>query len=102
MQMKMTKILDIKKAEKRANLFSTISGGSAVLAMVTLIVTSSTMDFEDVIGHALHNTMYYLIVFAACLALIGVSYICSEVAAHIRELIADAIHEKNEKEWNKR
>ena len=102
MQMKMTKILDIKKADRRASMFSAISGGSAGLALVTLIVTASTMEFEDAIGHAIHSNTYYALVFAGTLALLGISYSCSKLAAHIRGLIEDSIHEKNEKEWGRR
>jgi hypothetical protein len=98
----MTRILDIKKADRRASMFSALSGGSAGLALVTLIVTASTMEFEDAIGHAIHSNMYYLLVFAGCLALLGISYFCNKLAAHIRGLIEDSIHEKNEREWSKR
>ena len=102
MKIKTTRVLDIKKANRRASVFSALAGGAAGLAFTTLLVTASTMDFEDAIGRTLHSDLYYLLVFAGCLALIGVSYLCSEVAAHIRDLIATAIHEKNEREWSKR
>ena len=101
MKLMMTRVLDIRKAKKRASLFSTISGLCGIIAMAIMIITVSTMDFESVIGHRLHSDLYYGIILAAGLVLAGIAYAADRVAVHIRDLIADSIYDENIKKWGR-
>jgi len=101
MLIKTIRVLDIRKASKRASLFSTISGICGCIAMAIMFITVSTMDFEPVVGHRLHSDLYYGVTLLGSLILAGIAYGADRVATHIRELIANSIHEDNEVKWGR-
>lgn len=102
MNIKTTRVLDIKKAESRANTFEFISTVTAILALISLIFIVQAGDYEDYLGKYVYTTEFYVwrILFAA--VMIVLSHYTHAVSKHIRVLIEESIHEENEKAWGRK
>lgn len=92
MRLMIRRYLDIRKAKKRASLFSNISGLCGCTAIAIAIITALTMDSE-------HSDLYYVVTLLVSVVLAVIAFVADRVATHIRELIDNSIREENEVKW---